>query len=64
MSKYTFWETYSGFGGKSFYFRIFGYGLHFQLINSEFRPYFSERYGYKKPLYIGKLRIEYLRKDY
>ena len=43
---------------KSSWFRLFGRGLMWKHIDNGLR--FSERYGYKKYLRIGKWIVEYL----
>jgi hypothetical protein len=50
----TFWVSHS----SGFYFRLFGYGLSFDL---NLPRLFSERYGYRRVLRIGRLAIEWLR---
>jgi hypothetical protein len=45
---------------RGFWFRLFGYGPHVK-ARAGHVPLFSERYGYRKALYIGPLRIEWLR---
>jgi len=42
---------------RGLYFRIFGYGLAF---NRDMRPSFSERYGHRKILRIGRWAIGFL----
>jgi hypothetical protein len=49
----TFWVSHE----SGFYFRVFGYGLS---IDSNRRVSFSERYGYRKVLRIGRWAIEVL----
>ncbi len=49
------WMAGNGIG----WFRLFGYGLHW---NSR-EPLFSERHGYRKPLFtIGRWRVHWLSK--
>ena len=45
---------------SGFWFRVFGFGLHIKLRAGHV-PLFSERYGYRRAVYIGPLRIEGLR---
>lgn len=53
-----FWSSYyeNGLG----WFRIFGIGLHWKDITRH-RLLFSQRYGYKKAITIGKWRFEILK---
>lgn len=46
-----------------YWFRIFGYGLHFKLVHEGYEPLFSERNGHTKVLKIGKLRIKALKPE-
>lgn len=50
----TFWQSHE----TGFYFRICGYGLSFDI---DLPPLFSERYGLRRVLRIGKLAIQFLR---
>jgi hypothetical protein len=43
-----------------FFFRLFGYGLHVSTRKPE-AALFSERYGYRKALYLFGLRFEVLK---
>ncbi len=51
-------------GTKYFWFRVFGYGLHFRFIARDYVPLFSERNGYTKVLKIGRLWIKALGRDW
>jgi hypothetical protein len=51
--KRTFWVRHE----SGFYFRVLGYGLS---IDGNRRVGFSERYGYRKVLRIGRWAIEWL----
>lgn len=42
------------------WFRVFGYGLHIKLKRGHV-PLFSERYGFRKALYLGPFRVEVLK---
>jgi hypothetical protein len=46
---------------KYWWFRIFGYGLHFRWTKDGYTPLFSERNGHIKVLKIGRLWIKFLR---
>jgi hypothetical protein len=46
---------------RGFWFRIYGYGLHVKLAKGH-QMLFSGRYGYRKPLYLLGLRIEWLKR--
>ncbi len=57
----TFIRFFSTIEWTGFYFRIFGKGFNISYIDRiRYRPLFSERNGYRKVLYLGSLRIEYL----
>ena len=49
----TFWQWHE----SGFYFRVRGYGLSF---DTDQRVSFSERYGHKKVLRLGKLAVQWL----
>ena len=55
-----FWSGYSTDG--LWWFRIFGVGFSGQDITKH-RLLFSQRYGYKKAITLGKWRFEYLEKS-
>ena len=48
-----------GLNGKCFWFRVFGYGLHFKRHDSELL--FSERYGYTPSAVIFGIRVKALK---
>lgn len=50
-----------GFNARYFWFRVFGYGLHFRWVSDFYRPCFSERHGYVKVFRIGNLWIKGLK---
>lgn len=50
-----------GAGAKYFWFRVFGYGLHFRLVTDSYIPLFSERHGFVKVLRLGNLWIKWLK---
>lgn len=52
---------FKGFHAKYWWFRVFGYGLHFRWVTDDYSPLFSERNGYVKVLKIGKLWIKVLK---
>jgi hypothetical protein len=56
------WGGKSGFErlGIGFWFRIKGYGLHVSTKKRE-NALFSERYGFRKALYLFGLRFEVLK---
>lgn len=56
--KHRFFESWAGQGVA--WFRIKGYGLHVKRSKGH-EPFFSERYGYTKALYLLGLRFELLR---
>ncbi len=43
------------------WFRIFGYGISV-VRKQKYHPLFSERYGYRKKIWVGPWGIEWLRK--
>lgn len=49
----TFWCSHE----SGFYFRLFGYGLSFDIAMPVL---FSERYGHRKVLRIGRLAVQWL----
>ncbi len=53
-------DTFYYIGYRVFYFRIFGFGLHFKRMESGDSLLFSERYGYTKHWMIGKIKIKIL----
>lgn len=52
----TILDTYVVVHAGGFYFRVFGYGLTVMRWANH-RPLFSERYGYRRFLYIGPFKI-------
>lgn len=53
-------NPYGMSSGGYTWFRVYGYGLHIR--DASITPtLFSERYGYTKPLKIGKYRIKILK---
>lgn len=58
MAKIISWHYCNG----GIWFRIFGYGL-FIVKRQSYHPLFSERYGYRKKLWIGQWGIEWLKRD-
>lgn len=42
------------------WFRVFGFGLSFRDSRTHI-PLFSERYGYRKIVYVGKWKVEFLK---
>jgi len=49
------WQSFSG----GFWFRVFGFGLGI-LDRQKHQPLFSERHGYRRFLYIGSWKIQFL----
>lgn len=47
------------FSKEGFWFRIFGYGISI-VHRQEYHPLFSERYGYRKRLWVGSWGLEWL----
>lgn len=45
----------------TWWFRVFGYGLHFRWVGPDYVPLFSERNGYSKVLKLGRLWVKGLR---
>ena len=43
------------------WFRVRGWGLMAAKIDRDFIPLFSERYGFRKAWYLGRIRFEVLR---
>lgn len=47
----------------TWWFRVFGYGLHFRWVGPDYVPLFSERNGYSKVLKLGRLWVKRLRPE-
>lgn len=56
----TAWRSAPIYGTTGFWFRLYGYGLHV-CNRARDEALFSERYGFKRALYIFGWRIEVLK---
>lgn len=53
----TFWCNHD----RGFYFRVFGYGM---AVEVDMPVLFSERYGHRRVLRIGRIAVQWLRPNY
>lgn len=51
----------NGSHAKYWWFRIFGYGIHFRWVDDEYQPLFSERCGSVHVVKVGRLWIKGLK---
>lgn len=56
----TAWRPSLSIGHYGLWFRVYGYGLHIS-TRKRIEAMFSERYGYRKALYVFGLRFEVLK---